>query len=508
VAPLGTMSSSSSIVSEEQQEEAGALESPLLLLEEEEEEEDDFCQNKRDGRRWEQLGMYVCLNIGNQMAWVQYTSVPKESAEAFGVPLSAVTALATAFPATYVPGSILAARAMRRGSLRSTLRESAFLMVAGSAWKILGAAVAFFGNRGGGYALTFLGQVLVGLGQPHLVNSPAALATDWFPVDERDLAATLGLLGSILGQAFGEALCPVVVQAAAAAAEEGIFVSCLFVSVPVVLSALWTFLRFENNDDDEGPLGGERRRRRRRTQEKTPTTGAPTSLLASWYLALKGDRELVILWLAFCVGMSVFNSLLQLAAQWLALCGYSDTVVGFASAVFVLVGIPAAAVVGAVLDKTRAYRPVLKGLAFSAFSGTLLLVVAARKDDVVPLYLAFAFLGGSLVAASAAIMETAVELTYPKPPELSTGLLFCGGNVLGVAVTYGLLALIDLQQGSCRPLDDLFHTPISAPVAIALLLSFALCAALLLAYRGPYRRLHAEQLRARLSHVGGGGGAD
>mmetsp|Transcript_7822 Transcript_7822/g.25689 ORF Transcript_7822/g.25689 Transcript_7822/m.25689 type:complete len:239 (-) Transcript_7822:91-807(-) len=138
------MSSSSSIVSEEQQEEAGALESPLLLLEEEEEEEDDFCQNKRDGRRWEQLGMYVCLNIGNQMAWVQYTSVPKESAEAFGVPLSAVTALATAFPATYVPGSILAARAMRRGSLRSTLRESAFLMVAGSAWKILGAAVAFF----------------------------------------------------------------------------------------------------------------------------------------------------------------------------------------------------------------------------------------------------------------------------------------------------------------------------------------------------------------------------
>ena len=442
--------------------------------------EDDDDDEEVSWRRWEQLGIYVWLNVCNQMSWVQYTSVPDASAVAFGVPLSAVTALATTYPAVYIPGSILAARAMRLGSLKGTLRESAGWMVLGSVLKVVGAALAFQ-RQSLGYAFTLVGQIGLGLGQPHLLNSPAALATDWFPVNERDLAATLGLLGNILGQAAGEALCPVVVDAARAndlSTTAAIFVLCLFAGAPCVVAWFGTFLRIEN-----GP-----RRRIITGKKKDPSF----SLLAAWYRALRDDGDFLILWLAFCLGISVFNSLLALAAQWLATCGYAATGVGFMTAVFVLVGIPAAAVVGAILDQTRAYRPVLKVLAVGAFLGTLALVLAARRNDAVLLYVAFGFLGGFLVAASAAIMDAAVELTYPKPPELSTGLLFCGGNVLSIAVTYILVALLNAQHDRCRPLDQ------SGPVTLFLIISFGLCAGLLLVYNGPYRRLQAEHQRNRL----------
>ena len=110
-------------------------------------EEEDAVDLEEDWRRWEQLGIYVVLNVCNQMSWVQYTSVPSASAEVFEVPLSAVTALATTYPAMYIPGSIFAARAMRRGSLKGTLRESAVWMVLGSALKIGGAARPGPGDR-------------------------------------------------------------------------------------------------------------------------------------------------------------------------------------------------------------------------------------------------------------------------------------------------------------------------------------------------------------------------
>eukprot|EP00633_Aureoumbra_lagunensis_P006957 CAMPEP_0197324180 /NCGR_PEP_ID=MMETSP0891-20130614/70954_1 /TAXON_ID=44058 ORGANISM="Aureoumbra lagunensis, Strain CCMP1510" /NCGR_SAMPLE_ID=MMETSP0891 /ASSEMBLY_ACC=CAM_ASM_000534 /LENGTH=210 /DNA_ID=CAMNT_0042816945 /DNA_START=831 /DNA_END=1463 /DNA_ORIENTATION=+ len=164
------------------------------------------------------------------------------------------------------------------------------------------------------------------------------------------------------------------------------------------------------------------------------------------------------------------------------------------TAVFVLVGIPAAALCGAILDATRAYRPVLKTLLVLDLIGTGSLLLAARHNFVLALYAAFAFLGGALIASSACLMDTAVELTYPKPPELSTGLLFCGGNTLSIATTYIMLALINSQHGKCLPLNAVFNTKggFNAPVSFFLFLAFVICCFLILNYRGPYRRLQAE----------------
>lgn len=95
-----------------------------------------------DPRRWEQLAIFISLITMSQFAWIMYTAVPDTSGKAFNVPNGLVTFLATTcvncelselaafnqarasrYPMLYFPGSLFAARAMRRGGLRATIVE-------------------------------------------------------------------------------------------------------------------------------------------------------------------------------------------------------------------------------------------------------------------------------------------------------------------------------------------------------------------------------------------------
>lgn len=350
-------------------------------------------------------------------------------------------------------------------------------MVGGSIVKCFGGLLACTPARHAAFAATVVGQASMALGQPHMVNSPAALGTEWFEIAERDFASTLGLLGNILGQALGEALSPVVVSTAQAmgfSSGGAILVLSTFVLVPVAVTGVWATIRFKN---------------RAKTQFHSPSL-SEQSMMNVWAATLREDGHFVVLWIAFCFGISVFNTLLAITAQWLAPCGYSTATIGFMTATFVLTGIPSAAMVAIILDAKRAYRPAIKVLAIADFAATIALLLSARRNFAPMLYLAFASLGAAMIASSAAIMETAVECTYPKPPEVSTGLLFCGGNVLSIATTFIFQALLDQQHGSCQSLSTFFSS--GSPVATFTAVTVGLCCSLLVAYRGPYRRLEAE----------------
>lgn len=112
-------------------------------------------------------------------------------------------------------------------------------MVSGSVVKCLGSLLACTSAKRAGFAATVVGQAAMALAQPHLVNSPACLGTEWFQIDERDFASTLGLLGNILGQALGEALSPIIVNSTLAlglSTSASVLVLCCVVLLPVVAS--------------------------------------------------------------------------------------------------------------------------------------------------------------------------------------------------------------------------------------------------------------------------------
>mmetsp|Transcript_30175 Transcript_30175/g.101721 ORF Transcript_30175/g.101721 Transcript_30175/m.101721 type:complete len:139 (-) Transcript_30175:36-452(-) len=99
-----------------------------------------------------------------------------------------------------------------------------------------------------------------------------------------------------------------------------------------------------------------------------------------------------------------------------------------------------------------------------------------------------------MISTLATAMEAAVECTFPAPPELSTGLLFCGGNVFTVGATYVYQWILRLERHACTPLELLRPASLGkAPLACFTLAATFVYVGLCLTYNGPYRRLAAER---------------
>jgi len=81
--------------------------------------------------------------------------------------------------------------------------------------------------------------------------------------------------------------------------------------------------------------------------------------------------------------------------------------------------------------------------------------------------------------------ELAAEIVYPLPLDLAVGLLVCGGNVLGIPITFGLQALMALPAWGPPPFSpaNLFAV---AVVALA-------SGLLLLLFKGEYRRMKLDR---------------
>jgi len=119
---------------------------------------------------------------------------------------------------------------------------------------------------------------------------------------------------------------------------------------------------------------------------------------------------------------------------------------------------------------------------------------------------AFALMGLFTLPILPGVIENAVEVTYPIPEEASSGLLFCSGNIVGVAFTVGMSKLVADQ--------NVDTTAFLTPTAAFLLISIATCVALVLPYAGDYKRLaaekgtHASDGAGTGNGRGGGGGKD
>lgn len=139
------------------------------------------------------------------------------------------------------------------------------------------------------------------------------------------------------------------------------------------------------------------------------------------------------------------------------------------------------------MERSRAYRPLLKvtfGLLVSAF---IFFFFMLEPDNYAPLLVSFAVLGFFLLGILPVAVENSAEVSYPVDEEVSVGLLFLGGNTIGIPYVFGIQALLtssDSSSGYPRPWlpSNLF------------MFGFAMfCFLIVLFYHGPYRRLQHEE---------------
>jgi hypothetical protein len=87
------------------------------------------------------------------------------------------------------------------------------------------------------------------------------------------------------------------------------------------------------------------------------------------------------------------------------------------------------------MDKTHAYRLILKVLLGGACGSSQFFIFILRPGQFNPLAASIGLMGFFLLPLLPVSFECAVECTYPIRPEWSIGLLMCTDNVLGGSVS-------------------------------------------------------------------------
>jgi len=106
------------------------------------------------------------------------------------------------------------------------------------------------------------------------------------------------------------------------------------------------------------------------------------------------------------------------------LCSNNDS--GTFGAVFIVFGLIGAGVAGNLMERTRAYRTILKVGVGLCVCTTVLLVAMLFRNNFWPLLIAFGLLGLSILPLLPVMMENCAECTYPIPEDLSMGIMFVG----------------------------------------------------------------------------------
>ncbi len=195
------------------------------------------------------------------------------------------------------------------------------------------------------------------------------------------------------------------------------------------------------------------------------------------------NRHYLILLLGFTFGLALFNSMTTLLFQLIQPSGYSSEDAGIYGAVVILAGLLNAFLIGILMDKTHAYRLLLKLLLIGACGSGIFFVLILQPNELYPLGVSIGLMGFFLLPLLPVSFECAVECTYPIRAEWSTGLLMCSGNILGGIFIFVLGYLIKL--------DPIYK--ILTPASIFILVFFVLSASILFFYRGPYLRLEHER---------------
>jgi MFS family permease len=204
------------------------------------------------------------------------------------------------------------------------------------------------------------------------------------------------------------------------------------------------------------------------------------------------NKNYCLLYLCFTIGLGLFTAIMTLINQIVQPYGYSNDDAGTFAAVLLACGLLGAAVSSKLLEQTKAYETVLKAGFILCSISIVFLVSTFKPDNLTIVTLAFATTGFALLPMLPATIENTAECTYPDVTEdLSVGLLFMGGNIVGVVMCTVLQSLLESEAKYYS--KDTNVSPLWRGSNIFMMLSLLVATSLLMLYKGDYRRMQADQ---------------
>jgi predicted MFS family arabinose efflux permease len=354
------------------------------------------------GRGWAVVAAYAVVVACTQMLWLTFAPIDTDVARDFGVTKNDVGWLAQVFPLLYVVFALPAGVALDRW-FRGALLTGAWLTAGGGLLRLVSQT----------FLWAMIGQVVIAIGQPFVLNALTKTATGYLPPRDRPAGIAIGSAGQFAGAVVALAMGPLLERHH----DLGPLLP-IQAAIAVVAALALTALLLRHAPDREGP----------------PAMGL-AEIKAVWSVGLM--RRLA--WLAF-VGVGVFVAL----STWLQPILHNDrissTAAGAMLAGMLVAGTVGCAVVPPLVARAGAERRYLTGTV--AWVCGCCLVLAVVHPVTGADFVVIAAIGFVLLAALPVMLEL-IERRMGDSGGVATGILLLVGNAGGLIVAIIVGALVD-----------------------------------------------------------------
>ncbi len=361
--------------------------------------------------RWVVLIFFILMAIMTQIVWITFAPLTDESARYFfGVVTDQkqiqineilILLLSMVFMVVYLPVNYFASKGIEKFGLK--WGTGIGIVLTG----VFGFLRAVTPN----YWAVLIFQIGCAVGQPFVLNSFTKLAVNWFPENEKTLAASLGTMSVLLGPVVAMFM-PVFIS------DVGLL---LWIYGGISLFFMALYLIFVRDKPSSPP---------------NAYSDKPMEL------GIKGTRDLfrldfLLLFILMFIGIGIFNALttgIDVLFNEVKVLNLPSGLpigdaVGIIGGVMVVGGIFGAIILSTLSDKFRK-RKIFLILAMT--TGTVLSIVLFFIGDFIILTIVSFIFGFMLISALPVGLTFAAEMTYPVPEETSNGWMMWSGQLSGI----------------------------------------------------------------------------
>ncbi len=363
------------------------------------------------GYRWVMLAVFMLAVAINQLLWISFAPITGAAAAFYQVNDLAIGLLSLVFMVVFIVVSIPASWVIDTYGIRVGVGIGVVLT---GVFGLLRGLVA------GDYTWVLISQIGIAVGQPFVLNAIAKIAGRWFPIDARATATGLASLAIYVGIFTGLAVTPMIVSRSS--------ISTALLIYGVISAAIGILFVALARERPATPVGPEER-----------------SLVFDGIKSVFANRNFIILFMLFLVGLGVFNAVTTWIEDIVSPRGFTSDQAGLVGGLMVLGGIAGAIIIPPLSDRIRRRVPFILLALAGAIPGLLGITFATSY----PLLLASAFVLGAFLLSSGPLgFQYGAEITYPAPEGTSNGLLILAGQVSGIVFIIGMDALKSTATGS------------------------------------------------------------
>jgi cyanate permease len=356
------------------------------------------------GYRWVILAAFMLITGMNQALWITFAPITSDAMKFYASSDIAIGLLSIIFMAVYILIFLPAAWLIDSWGFRRAVSLGAALTAVFSVTRGL-----FADN----FALVFISQIGIAVGQPLILGAITKLCGRWFAASERGTAVGLATLSIYLGILAALIVTPILLTAYGM--REMLLLDGFAAAVAALLFIL---VAREHPPTPPGPESQEAR-----------------TLMFDGLRHMIKQKDFILLMVIFFIGLGMFNGVTTWIEEIVGPRGFSTAQAGLAGGLMLIGGIVGAVVIPLVSDSTRRRKPYI----ILALAGLLPGLVGLTFATSWWLLLASAFLFGMFLLSAGPIgFQFGAEITLPAPEGTSNTLLIVMGQISGIVFIFGM----------------------------------------------------------------------